>query len=184
MYRYLLFLPIIVFAVVGFFAVKGLSIDQSVQPSHLIDKPIPAFKLASLPNMPPSYSPEDLKGQVTLINIFGSWCAACRLEHDMLMEIGASNIVPLYGINWADKPEQGAAWLERFGNPYHRVGNDESGRTILEFGVTGAPETFVIDKSGRIRYRHVGPLTRETWEKTLLPMVRDLQQESAEDVQT
>lgn len=175
MQRVLLLLPLSVFAVVGFFAVRGLTLDQSKQPSNLIDRPVPAFELADLPNLGPAFSPADLYGQVTLVNVFGSWCAACRIEHPLLLEIGRSGQVPLYGIDWADPPEVGAAWLMRFKNPYHAVGNDESGRTVIGFGVTGAPETFVVDHEGRIRYRHVGPLTEDSWRKTVEPLVRQLQ---------
>lgn len=172
--RLLLLLPLLVFVVIAGFALRGLGIDQSVQPSNLIDRAVPAFDLAPMPALGAPFLPEDLKGQVTLVNVFGSWCAGCRLEHQTLMEIGAGNDVALYGINWADTPERGAAWLARFGNPYDRVGNDEGGRAVIELGVTGAPETFVIDADGRIRYRHVGPLTRDIWLQTLRPMVLDL----------
>lgn len=175
MKRALLLIPLGVFALVAAFAIKGLTIDQTVLPSNLIDKPAPEFTLAHMPGLGDAFTMDDLEGQVTLVNVFGSWCQACRLEHEMLMEIGAAGEVPLYGINWIDTPERGAAWLGQFGNPYDRVGNDQKGRNITNLGVTGAPETFVIDKDGRIRYRHVGPITRETWEKSLRPMVLELQ---------
>jgi cytochrome c biogenesis protein CcmG/thiol:disulfide interchange protein DsbE len=172
--RLLLLLPLSVFVVVAFFAFRGLSLDQSVQPSNLIDKPVPQLALAPMPGLGDPFGSADFEGQVTLVNVFGSWCAACRIEHDNLMRIGAEDEVPLYGINWADTPARGAEWLERYGNPYDRVGNDEAGRAVIAFGVTGAPETFVIDQAGRIRYRHVGPLTAEIWERTVRPLVLDL----------
>ncbi|MEM9234025.1 MAG: DsbE family thiol:disulfide interchange protein, partial [Pseudomonadota bacterium] len=163
------------FVLLAGFAVRGLGLDQTKQPSNLIDKPAPAFELVDMPGLGNAFDTAELTGQVTLVNVFGSWCAGCRLEHDLLMAIGAEDEVPLYGINWADTPERGAEWLARYGNPYDRVGNDETGRNIIELGVTGAPETFVIDREGRIRYRHVGPLTLDTWQKTLRPMVLELQ---------
>lgn len=175
MNRLLLLIPLGVFALLSAFFVPGLFIDQTKQPSNLIDKPAPALALADMPGLENAFTTDDLKGQVTLINVFGSWCQACRLEHEMLLKIGAEDEVPLYGINWIDEPARGAEWLERFGNPYDRVGNDAAGRNIIEFGVTGAPETFLIDQEGRIRYRHVGPITPDFWEKTLRPMVLELQ---------
>ncbi|MEM9988952.1 MAG: DsbE family thiol:disulfide interchange protein, partial [Pseudomonadota bacterium] len=122
-------------------------------------------------------TPMDLRDQVTLMNVFGSWCAACQVEHPVLLEIATAGEVPIYGLNWADTPERGAEWLRRYENPYARVGNDEGGRVILDFGVTGAPETFVVDKKGVIRFRHAGPVTKDLWEKSLRPLVRQLQAE-------
>lgn len=172
----LLTVPLAAFVLLATFALTGLlKLDQSELPSALIDKPAPDFELADMPQLGTSFSKDDLIGQVTLINVFGSWCAACRIEHDMLMTIGEQDEVPLYGINWIDTPERGTRWLNDFGNPYDRVGNDEKGRNIIDLGVTGAPETFVVDKEGRIRYRHVGPLTQDIWLKTLRPMVLELQ---------
>lgn len=177
MNRFVLFLPLIVFAVVIVFAVRQLGNDQNILPSAMIDKPVPEFTLEALPGIAPLTN-DDLKGQVSLVSVFGSWCPGCLLEHPLLVEIKESGSVPIYGINWADTPERGAAWLNRHGLAYDKVGNDEGGRTVVDFGVTGAPETFVVDASGRIRYRHAGPLTRDIWEKTLFPMVQQLQAEA------
>lgn len=185
MNRLVLFLPVAVFGVIALMFLKGLGKDQTVLPSNLINKPVPDFTLVDMPDMGPvvgkAFTPDDLKGQVTLVNVFGSWCAACRLEHSTLIDIKESGTVPLYGINWADTPARGAAWLKQWGNSYHRVGNDEGGRAIIGFGVTGAPETFLVDQQGRIRYRHVGPVTPDFWKKTLAPMVRELQNTGAID---
>ncbi len=179
MNRLLLLLPLAVFVVVAAFAIRGLTLDQTVQPSNLIDRPVPDFELAPLPGYGEPFSPADLQGQVSLVNIFGSWCAACRIEHPFLVEIGAEDDVPLYGIDWADTPERGAAWLTEHQSPYDKVGNDEAGRAVISLGVTGAPETFLVDAQGRIRYRHVGPLTRDTWERTLKPMIDAVRAEGA-----
>lgn len=178
MNRLLLLLPLLVFGVVAAFAVRGLSLDQTKQVSVLIDKPAPEIALDPMPGLGEPFGKADFLGQVTLVNVFGSWCPGCRVEHPLLVEIGERDEVPLYGINWADTPTRGAQWLDRYENPYDRVGNDEAGRAILEFGVTGAPETFVIDADGRIRHRHVGPLTRQTWERTVRPLVLQLQEEA------
>ncbi len=179
MNKLVLFLPVVVFAVLAFVFGRGLGLDQSVQPSNLIDKPVPAFTLADMPDLEDgetiAFTPENLEGQVTLVNVFGSWCAACRIEHPTLLDIKKTAGIAMYGINWADTPARGAAWLNQFGISYHRVGNDEMGRAVIGFGVTGAPETFLVDREGRIRYRHVGPVTPDVWEKTLAPMVEELQ---------
>ena len=175
MKRLLLIIPLGLFVIVALFAVRGLSLDQQNLPSVLIDKPAPDLELANMPGLGNAFTTEELKGQVTLVNIFGSWCPSCRLEHSLLMQIGAEDEVPLYGINWIDTPERGADWLAQWGNPYDKVGNDAAGRNIIQFGVTAAPETFLIDQEGRIRYRHAGPLTPDFWEKTLRPMVLELQ---------
>jgi cytochrome c biogenesis protein CcmG/thiol:disulfide interchange protein DsbE len=179
MRRVLLFLPVLAFAALTVFALFGLRINTSVLPSALIDQPMPAFDLPAVSEEIPPLASRDLVGDVVLINIFGSWCVACQYEHDFLMDLKRRNVINVYGIDWKDTPAQGAAWLERYGNPYTAVGNDQSGRTAIAFGVTGAPETFIIDKKGRIRWRHVGPLTPEEWQKTLWPLIEDLRKEAA-----
>ena len=177
--RLLLLIPLAAFVAIAGFAFKGLtSLDQSSLPSNLIDTPAPEFDLADMPGLGPAFTREDVEGEVTLVNVFGSWCVACRIEHPMLLEIGPREDIRLFGINWMDEPERGAKWLEEHGNPYDRVGNDMAGRNIIDLGVTGAPETFLIDRAGRIRYRHTGPITEEVWKETLLPKVRALKAES------
>lgn len=178
--RIVLFLPLAVFAVIAVFALPQLRNDQTTLPSRLIDKPVPGFSLTPMPGHT-SFTHKDLGGEVALVNVFGSWCAPCLIEHPVLVEIHKSGDVPIYGINWLDTPERGAAWLARHGNAYTRVGNDEDSRAAIALGVGGAPETFIVDKKGRIRYRHAGPITRETWEKTLHPIVQQLQQGVSSD---
>ena len=138
---------------------------------------MPAFELGPIEGFEEGLSSNDLTGQVSLLNVFGSWCPPCAIEHPMLMQISRSGRVPIYGIDWKDPPGRGTAWLERNGNPYQRVGNDEAGRVAIDLGITGAPETFLIDRDGRVRYRHVGIITQEIWRETLLPMIEALEAE-------
>ncbi len=183
MSRWLLILPLILFLGLAGFSLRGLSIDKELTPSVLVDHPIPAFDLPPVANAEKGLSAQDLPGEVHLINVFGSWCQACMIEHPFLMELTREQTIPLYGIDWKDTPEQGAKWLQRFGNPYLQVGVDTPGRTVIDFGVTGAPETFVIDAKGRVRYRQVGPITPETWERTLLPLIEKLRTEATAPVE-
>jgi cytochrome c biogenesis protein CcmG/thiol:disulfide interchange protein DsbE len=155
----------------------GLGRDPSVLPSQLIDKPIPAFSLPPVRPGDIGLQHTEFTGEPKLLNIFASWCGACRIEHPYLMRLRAQG-VPIHGLDWKDAPEKGAAWLEQYGDPYIRAGNDLSGRAGIDLGVTGAPETFVIDGQGRVRYRHVGVVTPEVWEKTIRPLMDKLRQES------
>jgi len=112
---------------------------------------------------------------VSLVNIYGSWCIACVQEHPFLVKIKQMGIVPIHGIDWRDDPAEGAKWLKKHGDPYDRVGVDPApGRTAIDFGVTGAPETFVVDKAGIIRYKHIGPVNQDVWDNTLLPIIKEL----------
>ena len=166
--------PISLFLVIAIYFAAGLGRDPAYMPSMLIDRPAPQFDLPGLTDDAPRFTSDDLNGEVSLVNIFGSWCIACEVEHPTLMRIAASDAVPIYGIDWRDKPGAGAAWLSRHGDPYTKVGDDASGRVAIDFGVTGAPETFVIDREGRVRHKHVGIVTPEIWENVLLPMIEDL----------
>ncbi|MEQ9053845.1 MAG: DsbE family thiol:disulfide interchange protein, partial [Roseovarius confluentis] len=130
------------------------------------------------------FKTDDLKGQVTLVNIFGSWCVACQVEHPFLMELKKAGTVPIFGIDWRETNRtDGPAWLKRFGNPYTRIGDDPNSKAAIAFGVTGAPETFVVDHRGIIRYKHIGPLNRDVWRRTLLPVVTELRRAQAADGQ-
>lgn len=172
MKRYLI--PLIVFVVmVGFLAV-GLSLKPREVPSPLIDKPAPAFSLARLDAPEQQLGLEDLKGQVWLLNVWASWCVACRQEHPLLVELAGQNLVPIYGLNYKDKREEALAWLGRYGNPYIISLSDTEGLVGIDYGVYGVPETFVIDKQGTIRLKHIGPVTPEALRDTIMPMVRKL----------
>jgi cytochrome c biogenesis protein CcmG, thiol:disulfide interchange protein DsbE len=135
------------------------------------------FQLPTLDGKPGGLATDDLQGQVSLINIFASWCAGCRVEHPTLLRIQRENAVPLFGINWKDKPGDGQKWLNANKSPYHKVGDDRAGRLGIDLGVTGVPETFVIDKTGRIRYRYAGPVTDEVWASNFKPLLADLRKE-------
>ena len=172
--RLLAFLPLAVFLVMAGYFALGLREDPSEIPSQLIDEPLPEFDLPALEGFDLGLAREDLIGQVSLLNVFGTWCGPCEVEHPMLMQISRSGVVPVYGIDWRDPPGAGTAWLERHGNPYVRVGDDPNGRLIVDLGLTGAPESFIIDQDGRVRYRHVGVIEPEDWETTLRPMIEAL----------
>ena len=177
MKRLLFLLPVLLFAgIVGFFAL-GLTHDPAKLPSVLIDRPLPAFELAGLSAAKPGFGSAVFTGEPKLLNVFASWCAACPQEHSMLGRI-ASEGVQVYGINWKDTPEAASAWLAKFGNPYTRIGSDPSARTGIDLGVTGVPETFVVDKRGRVRYKQIGPISVADWEQVLKPMLARLRTEA------
>ena len=159
---------------VGFFAV-GLVRDPREVPSPFIGKPAPAFKLAQLHQPERVFTPEDMKGKVWLLNVWASWCVSCRVEHPLLVDMAKKNVVPIVGLNYKDKREDGVQWLTRFGNPYSLSAYDLDGRVGIDYGVYGVPETFVIDKQGVIRYKQIGPITPEALEKKLLPLIRKLE---------
>ena len=152
----------------------SLNNNPHKMPSMLIDKPTPTFTLASLDGNGDGLSNLDFKGDIALLNVFASWCPGCRFEHPMLMKIADSAGIPIYGLNWKDRQSDGARWLARNKSPYTRVGLDESGRVGIDLGVTGVPETFVIDRGGRVRYRYPGPLTEEVWRETFEPLLKNL----------
>ena len=174
MRRTIYLLPLVLFMVLaGYFALAlRPNYDPQVLPSAMIDKEAPAFDLAGLHGE--GVARDALKGRPVLINFFASWCVPCRIEHPLLMRLAEQNHVPLYGIDYKDKPEDAARLLAQFGDPYRRVGLDSDGRVGLNFGVYGVPETYVLDKSGHIRKRFVGPLTAEQVDRELLPLLKQL----------
>lgn len=177
MRRLLYLLPVAVLGVLALFFLRGLGMNPRDIPSALIDRPVPEMSLAPLPGRGDAsgLASADLKGRVSLVNIYGSWCIACVQEHPYLMQLKKQGLVPIHGIDWRDDPLEGAKWLQKHGDPYDRVGSDPApGRAAVDFGVTGAPETFVVDAGGVIRYKHIGPITPEVWSHTLQPIIRDL----------
>ncbi|MGQ0656563.1 MAG: DsbE family thiol:disulfide interchange protein [Chromatiales bacterium] len=164
-----------VFVVLVAFLFIGLQLNPRQVPSPLIGKAAPAFQLAQLYAPERSFSPRDMLGEVWLLNVWASWCVSCRDEHPLLVEFARANTVALVGLNYKDEPEDAQAWLARFGDPYRLSLTDLDGRVGIDFGVYGVPETFVIDKAGVIRYKHVGPLTAAALAETILPLVRELQ---------
>jgi cytochrome c biogenesis protein CcmG/thiol:disulfide interchange protein DsbE len=172
--RLLFLIPVLVFAGVGIGLALGLTRDPSILPSALIGKPVPEFDLPPLDGLDrPGLASADLEGRAVLVNVFASWCVPCRAEHPILMRL-AERGVPIYGINYKDKPDQAGAWLGELGDPFERIGADQSGRVAIDWGVYGVPETFVIDAAGRIRHKFVGPLMPQDVDKTLLPMLAEL----------
>jgi cytochrome c biogenesis protein CcmG/thiol:disulfide interchange protein DsbE len=157
----------------AFFAV-GLVRDPRVVPSPFIDKPAPAFNLEQLHESKLAFAPEEMKGKVWMLNVWASWCVSCRVEHPLLVDMARKKLVPIVGLNYKDKREDGVAWLAKFGNPYDLSAWDFEGRVGIDYGVYGVPETFVIDKQGVIRHKQIGPITPEALEKTILPLIRKL----------
>jgi cytochrome c biogenesis protein CcmG/thiol:disulfide interchange protein DsbE len=170
-------IPLILFIVlVGFLAV-GLNRDPREVPSPLINKPAPAFKVSQLADPSKSFSPEDLKGQVWVLNVWASWCVACREEHPMLVEMSKSQVAPLIGLDYKDKRADAMEMLARQGNPYNLSAFDSDGRVGINYGVYGVPETYVIDKAGIIRFKQIGPITKEVLEKSIYPIIAKLNKE-------
>ena len=172
--RWIYILPVVVFGLMAAALYVALGRDETVLPSALIDEPAPQFELPPLPGHQQGFSTADLQGHVSLVNAFASWCAPCRAEHPVLNALAQQKRVPIYGIDYKDKEDAATAWLANLGDPYARIGAD-SGRVGIDWGVYGVPETFLIDRAGRIRYKHVGPLTREDVEHTILPLVAKLE---------
>jgi cytochrome c biogenesis protein CcmG, thiol:disulfide interchange protein DsbE len=175
--RLLLVLPLAVFGgLVLVFAVR-LDRDPSKIPSALIGKPVPAFSLPPVKGRELGLPSADLSGDVSLVNVFASWCVACREEHPLLMQLRADRVVPIHGLNYKDEPDNAARWLNSMGDPYTRTGADRDGRVAIDWGVYGVPESFVITKDGRIAHKQIGPITAKDLDETVLPLVRKLQRE-------
>jgi cytochrome c biogenesis protein CcmG/thiol:disulfide interchange protein DsbE len=172
----LFLLPVAVFVIIAVYFLLALNPngDPKILPSALIDKPAPEFTLAGLGD-DKGIALDGLKGQVVVVNFFASWCEPCRDEHSLLMGLEKKIGAPVYGIAYKDKPQDTQHFLQLLGDPYHAIGLDESGRTAIDFGVYGVPETYVIDKAGRIRKRFVGPLSQKDVAQELLPLVQQLQ---------
>lgn len=169
-------LPLAIFIGIGFFLYRGLDRDPSIVPSPLVGRDAPAFTLPVL-GTDKTWSPDQFRGQVWLLNVWGSWCAACLIEHPLFNEAAARGTLTLVGLAWKDRPEASAQWLQQHGNPYAVVVSDTVGKVAIDYGVYGAPESFLIDKNGRIRYKQVGPFSAETFHNELLPLVERLRKE-------
>ena len=178
--RLLYLLPVLIFVVISGYFVWGLvwAPDPRTVPSAMIDKPVPEFDLPPLEGTGlPGLATADLKtGEVTLVNIFASWCIPCRVEHPLLMELAKDPAIRLMGIDYRDRPEDAVQWLAALGNPYRRIGVDTNGRNAIEWGSAGVPETFIIDRTGKIRYQHIGPIHPHELKGTILPLIEALSQ--------
>jgi cytochrome c biogenesis protein CcmG/thiol:disulfide interchange protein DsbE len=167
-------IPLAIFLVlVGFLAV-GLNLNPREVPSPLIGKPAPAFELTKLDAADQKLKRDDLLGKVWVLNVWASWCAPCREEHPLVMELARRKLAPVYGLNYKDTRPAGMAFLTQLGNPYEASLFDGDGRVGIDWGVYGVPETFVVDKQGTIRFKHIGPLTTEVLEKKITPLLKEL----------
>jgi cytochrome c biogenesis protein CcmG, thiol:disulfide interchange protein DsbE len=167
-------LPLIVFGVLVAFLFAGLNLNPREVPSPLIGKPAPAFQLPQLHEAQKNFAPESLKGEAWLLNVWASWCVSCRDEHPLLLDLKKRNVAKIVGLNYKDKRQDATQWLQRYGDPYALSAVDADGVTGIDYGVYGVPETYVIDKAGVIRYKHIGPITREAMDKQILPLVKKL----------
>ena len=171
-----LLLPLVLFiALVGFLLI-GLHRDPHEVPSPLINKPAPDFKLSHLKEPGKTFSPQEMRGKVWVLNFWGTWCVACREEHPLLIQYSKTGAVPIIGIDYKDERATALQLLEDEGNPYTVTASDPEGRLSIDYGVYGAPETFLIDRNGVIRYKQIGPITEEAWQKEILPRVKQLNQ--------
>ena len=167
-------IPLVVFAILAVFLAVGLTRDPHQVPSPFIGKPAPGFRLEQLHDARLAFTPEDMKGKVWMLNVWASWCVSCRVEHPLLVEMSRRRIVPIVGLNYKDKRDDGMQWLAKFGNPYALSAYDDEGKVGIDYGVYGVPETFVIDKLGVIRYKQIGPITPEALEQKILPLLKSL----------
>ena len=169
-----LWLPLLLFAVLLAFLARGLSRDPREVPSPFIDKPAPALDLPRLDQAGLRLRREDLLGKVWMLNVWAPWCVSCRQEHGFLMQLAQAQPVPIVGLNWKDKNREAEMLLARTGSPYFAVPDDVDGRVGIDYGVTGTPETYIIDKAGIVRLKHVGPIDPETWKNKFEPKLKEL----------
>ncbi|HEU4655494.1 MAG TPA: DsbE family thiol:disulfide interchange protein [Steroidobacteraceae bacterium] len=169
MWRYLL--PAAIFAALIAFFYIGLGKDKSELPSPLIGKPAPTFELPQVDDASKTIGTAELKGKPYVLNVWGTWCIACRQEHPVLLQIAQRREIPLIGLDWKDERAKAQRWLKQLGNPYSAVAFDDVGKVAIDWGVYGAPETFLVDASGTILYKHVGPMTLDVWQDEFLKRV-------------
>lgn len=178
MWRYLKFAvpALVLIALLGLFA-RGLFLNPTIVPSPLIGKPAPAFALPSLSDAKQTLTQNAFQGKVYLFNVWGSWCVACRDEHPVLMQFAAEHVVPIYGLDYKDERPAALDMLTKLGNPYAAVAYDDNGDATINWGVYGAPETFLVDKQGIIRHKYIGPLTLDLIRDDLMPRIQALENE-------
>jgi cytochrome c biogenesis protein CcmG/thiol:disulfide interchange protein DsbE len=169
MWRYAI--PLVLLAAIAFFFYRGLSLDPRDVPSALIGKQMPEFSLPSLADPDTPIGSRDMAGKVVLLNVWGTWCIECRHEHGFLLELARSG-VPIYGLNLRDERPAALSWLATLGNPYVGSGFDERGVTAVDWGVTAAPETFLIGRDGRVLFKHISPMTAQVWRQDFVPLIR------------
>ncbi|HEV2161827.1 MAG TPA: DsbE family thiol:disulfide interchange protein [Stellaceae bacterium] len=173
--RAIYLLPLAAFAALAIYLSHGLApgYNPELLPSAMIDKPAPAFDLAGLKGEA-RLTNRAFTDEIVFVNFFASWCVPCRQESPVLMDLSRRNVIVLYGIDYKDKPADAEKFLQQYGDPYRRIGVDDSGRTAINFGVYGVPETYAIDRTGHIRWRHVGPLTDDVVKNEILPLLQRL----------
>ena len=172
----LLFLPLILFVVLVAFLLAGLRHDPHEVPSPLINKSAPDFQLPQLQQATATFSAKEMRGKVWLLNFWGTWCVACREEHPLLVEYAKTGGVPIYGVDYKDERAAALQWLDEFGNPYALTAFDVDGRVSIDYGVYGAPESYLIDRNGVIRFKQIGPITEDVWQNKILPLAKQLNQ--------
>ncbi|HEY4645016.1 MAG TPA: DsbE family thiol:disulfide interchange protein [Steroidobacteraceae bacterium] len=170
MWRYVL--PLAGLAVLVVFFYRGLQGNPSVIPSPLIGKPAPEFSLASVRDPNRQVQSRDFTGRMYVLNVWGTWCVGCRQEHDVLLAIARTNVIPIVGLNWKDDRALAIRWLDQLGDPYVDSAFDPEGRAAINWGVYGAPETFLVSADGQVLHKHIAPLTLEVWERDFLPKIR------------
>lgn len=170
-----LLLPLVFIVLAGFLWI-GLRRNPHEVPSPLINKPAPEFKLSQLREPNKTFSPQEMRGKVWVLNFWGTWCVACREEHPLLLEFAKTGTVPIYGVDYKDDRAAAIQMLEEEGNPYTLTVSDPEGRTSIDYGVYGAPESYLIDRDGVIRFKQIGPITQEVWQKEILPRAKQLSQ--------
>ncbi len=172
MNRYLI--PLAIFIVLVVFLAIGLGHDPHEVPSPLINRPAPSFQLAQLADPTKTFSAQEMRGKVWLLNVWASWCVSCREEHSVLLDFAHTGVVPIYGLDYKDKRDDALSWLREFGNPYELSASDTDGRVGIDYGVYGVPETYLIDRNGVIRYKQIGPVTPELLQNKIVPIIKDL----------
>ena len=168
------FVPLGIFAVLAVLLGMGLKLKPREVPSPFIGKPAPAFTLPQLKVGQAPFDPAQMKGQVWVLNVWASWCAPCREEHPLLVAVAREQRIALVGLNYKDDPRNAQEWLRQLGDPYRVTAVDRDGRASIDYGVYGVPETFVIDRDGIVRFKHVGPLTQQVWARDVLPLIQKL----------
>lgn len=174
MNRFILPLVGVVILVAFFYVGLDGTRDPSALPSQFVGKPAPQFDLPAVIDPNQRVSNDDLQGRISLVNVWATWCVGCRAEHEFLNQLSQRGEIPIYGINWRDNRATALDWLARLGNPYEKSGFDEDGRVGIDWGVYGAPETFLINANGNVVYRFTGPLSSEMWEENFVPLIEEL----------
>ncbi len=169
------YLPLLIFVTIGIFLGVGLFLNPHLIPSPLIGRPVPEFNLPPVKGRELGLSSADFKtGEVSILNVFASWCTACLEEHPFMMSLSESGLVQFYGLNYKDSPDAASEWLDKYGDPYMRTGADINGRVAIDWGVYGVPETFIVDQQGIIAYKYIGAINQKVLDEEILPVIRKL----------